>query len=359
MLSRPYRWLACLLVLHATSGHCSDGVSAGERLELARQKLAEQALRASARVDAISWVDSSGRLHEHQSMRQSLYLPAPLDKPSAPARDLLVEGSRSASASACGADVPASGLYPILSLSTRWSARLPVGVRDRLTQAVRLQWLGSDAVARPWRMFQAPGPYASTYDQMLLAPPSPDSDWRVELRLDVLPATSRSTERLQWRLALTHQHRLVAEQHALMDLPVQPQAWGLALWDEASWQRIEQQLHVWSELLNRQMACVRPQPQLEATFSGGWQLNMGRLSGLQVGDEWVLVDPAWLPDRALEPGAIGRMVVARVVRVDETRAELVTLAGDHRLPKPGWVAHPLNLKMAGIPPASGVQQARR
>ena len=160
MLSRPYRWLACLLVLHVTTGHCSDGVSAGERLELARQKLAEQALRASARVDAISWVDSTGRLHEHQSMRQSLHWPAPLDKPSGAARDLLLEGDRDAGA--CGADAPASGLYPILSLNTRWTTRLPVGVRDRLTQAVRLQWLGSDKVARPWRMFQAPGPYAST-----------------------------------------------------------------------------------------------------------------------------------------------------------------------------------------------------
>jgi len=357
MLSRPFRWLTCLLVLHAATGHCSDGISASERLELARQKLADQALRASARVDAISWVDSTGRLHEHQSMRQSLHLPGPLDKPSGAVRDLLLESSRSAGA--CGADVPASGLHPILSLNTRWSTRLPVGVRDRLTQAVRLQWLGSDDVARPWRMFMAPGAYASTYEQMLLAPTSPDSDWRVELRLDVLPATSLATERLQWRLALNHQHRLVAEQHVLMDLPVQPQAWGLALWTEASWQRIEQQLNIWTELLNRQMACVRPQPQLEAAISGGWQLNMGRLAGLQVGDEWVLVDPAWLPDRALEPGAIGRMVVARVVRVDETRAELITLAGDNRLPRPGWVAHPLNLKMAGTPPASGLQQARR
>jgi len=358
MLSRLSPWLACgLLALHAATGHCSDGISASERLELARQKLADQALRASARVDAISWVDSTGRLHEHQSMRQSLQWPGPLDKPAGAVRDLLLEDQRTATG--CAEAVAAPGLYTPLALTTRWPARLSASQRDRLSQSIRLQWLGSDDAARPWRMFQAPVAYASTYDQRLLAPPAPESDWRAEVRLEVLPATSLATERLQWRLAITQQNRLVAEQHVLMDLPVQPQAWGLALWTEASWQRIEQQLNIWTELLNRQMACVRPQPQLEAAISGGWQLNMGRLAGLQVGDEWVLVDPAWLPDRALEPGAIGRMVVARVVRVDETRAELITLAGDNRLPRPGWVAHPLNLKMAGTPPASGLQQARR
>ncbi len=357
MRARPFRWLVCLLVLHAATGQASEGVSASERLELARQKLAEQALRASARVDAISWIDSSGRLHEHQSLRQSLHWPGPLDAAQGAGRDLLLEGQRAPTG--CAADVPATGLYPTLALSTRWPTRLSASQRDRLTQTVRLQWLGNDDAARPWRMFQAATAYPSTYEQRLLAPPAPDSDWRAELRLESQPSVERGSERLQWRLSLLHHNKLVAQQHVLMDLPVLPQAWGPALWTEASWQAIEQQLSAWAELLNRQMACVRPQPQLEAGTSGGWQLNMGRLAGLQVGDEWVLVDPAWLPDRALEPGAIGKMVVARVVRVDDSRAELVTLAGDPRLPRPGWVAHPLNLKAAGLAPPPGLRQARR
>lgn len=357
MLSRPHRWLAFLLMFHVGVGHCSESISASERLELARQKLVDQTLRASARVDAISWVDSNGRLHEHQSMRQSVHWSAPLDKPSGAGRDLLLESTKNSTG--CATNLPASGLYPTLALSTRWPARLSGSLRHRLEHAIRLQWLRTDDAARPWRMFLAPATYANTYDQRLLAPPAPDSDWRAELRLEVLPSSSLSTERLQWRLALHHQQRLITEQYALMDLPVQPQAWGPALWTESSWQAIEQQLAVWTELLNREMACVRPQPQLEAGISGGWQLNMGRLAGLQVGDEWALVDPAWLPDRALEPGAIGNMVIARVVRVDDTRAELMTMAGDPRLPRPGWVAHPLNLKTAGAPPASGLQQARR
>lgn len=357
MLSRLCPWLICLLSLHAATGHCSDGISASERLEQARERLASQVLRGSARIDAISWIDSTGRLHEHQSMRQSLHWPAPLEKPSAAVRDLVQEGQRTASS--CPEGAAAAGLYTPMALSTRWSARLPANLRERLSQTVRLQWLGSDDAARPWRMFQAPTTYPSTYDQRLLAPPTPESEWRAEVRLDVLPPSSRFTERLQWRLALNRQQTLVAEQHVVMEVPVQPQPWGHSLWTEASWQMIEQQLTLWAELLDRQMACVRPQPRLEAGLSGSWQLNMGRLAGVRVGDEWVLVDPAWLPERALEPGAIGRMVVARVVRVDDARAELVTLAGDVRLPRPGWVAHPLNLTMSGTPPASGLQQARR
>lgn len=351
------RCLALFLVFHAITGHCNDGANASERLELARQKLVDQALRSSARVDAFSWIDSAGRLHEHQSMRQSFQWPAPLEKSGGGVRDLLLEGSRSESK--CGHDAAAPGIYPTLALSTRWPARLPAAQRERMEQAIRTHWLGMNDESRPWRMFPSPVRYASSYDQRLLAPAAPESDWRVELRLELQPAMDQTRERLVWRLALSHQHNLVAEQQVSMDLRVQPQPWEHALWTDSTWQTIEQQLMAWSDLLNSQMACVRPQPQLEAGVSGGWQLNTGRLAGLQVGDEWVLVDPAWLPERALEPGAIGRMVVARVVKVDDMHAELLTLAGDPRLPRPGWVAHPLNLKKAGTPPAPGLQQARR
>ncbi len=353
----PRYWLAFLLAFQAITGHCSDAPSASERLELARQQLADQAMRSSARVDAFSWIDGAGRLHEHQSMRQSFQWPAPLDKPAGRVRDLLLEGSRSAAS--CGPDAPVAGLYPTLALSTHWSARLPAAQRQRLEQAIHAQWLSTNDEARPWRMFRAPVRHASTYAQLLLAPAAADSDWRVDLQLDLQPVSDDGSERLVWRLALHHQHRLVAEQQVAMGLSVQPQSWGHALWTDHAWQAIDQQLVAWSELLDHQMACVRPQPRLEAGASGRWQLDIGRLAGVKVGDEWALVDPAWLPERALEPGALGKMVIARVVRVEDARAELVTMAGDVRLPRPGWVAHPLNLTQTGASARSGLQQARR
>lgn len=360
MRSRFRPWLLGLLLCSFAAVQASDSLSASDRLEQARQKLVDQVMQAGVRVDAISWLDASGRLHEHQSMRQSIDWLTPLDQPRQAVRDLLSENpGQGKPDAACLRTAVGPSLYATLGLSVHWPERLQAGTRERLEQAIRLQWMGSDDRGRNWRMFRAPVYFGSTYQQRLQAPPAHDSEWQVQLQLELLPAGAAADERLQLRLSLSHQRSLMTERQILMDLQTLPQAWGPAVWAEASWQRIEQQLTDWADLLDHQLACTRPQPRLEATPSGGWQLNMGRLAGMHVGDEWALIDPAWLPDRALEPGAIGKMVVARVVRLDDTSAEIMTVAGDVRQVRPGWSVQALNLRAGTSVPRQGLQQARR
>lgn len=337
------RLLAGLLSWQAAVALCADapGLSAQERLEQARLRLLEQAMQASTRIDALSWVDAGGRLQEHQSMRQSVQLPALQGAGSQlPVRDLVLEGARPRQD--CRSH-PHTALHPTLALRAQWPQRLPPAVHQRLQDSVRLHWLAEDG-QRPWRMFRASTPVASasTYERLLLTPPAHNSAWNVELRIEPLPMTEPDTARIAWRMAVMQHDNLLLEQRAELALPQRIQPWGAAEWTEAGWHSVNQLLEQWAQLLSQQFACVQPRPEVVAQEGRNWVLNMGSLAGLRVGDEWALVDPAWLPERTFEAGAIEQMVVARVSRVDAMRAELTLIAGEARLPRTGWVAQPMN-----------------
>jgi hypothetical protein len=100
-------------------------------------------------------------------------------------------------------------------------------------------------------------------------------------------------------------------------------------------------MQAWAQLLDQRLACEKVEPEIVAVESGQWVLNMGRLAGLRVGDEWALVNPAQLPERSMQPGAIDQMVVGRITQVQDLRAHISLVAGNARAPQPGWVARPL------------------
>ena len=346
MHARWRSWLTCsLLVLQATPALCGDTVSAQERLEQARQLLLEQALKASTRVESLSWIDAGGRLQEHQSMRQAVIWPALQGQPAQrqASRDLMRETP--ATQDGCPADVGPKNLHPTLALQTHWPDRLPAGIQERLNESLRLEWMGNDTGLRHWRMHSGaklPDNLGS-YERWLLSPPAQNSRMQAQLQLELLDSPTPQTQRLAWRFAVSQQDRLLHEQRTELELPVRRHSWGSTEWTAEAWQLVHQQLQQWTAVLDQQLACVRPQAEVVASTGKHWTLNMGRLAGMRVGDEWALVDPAWLPERSLESGAIAQMVVARVERLEDMRAELVLVAGEATLPRHGWVAHPLNL----------------
>lgn len=350
MLPRWRLLLTCgLLLWQAGQAWAGDAPppSAQERLEQARMQLLEQAMRASTRVDALSWVDAQGRLQEHQSLRQSVEL-APLAEPGSAhghsARDLVREPPTD-----CRAQRTATDLRATLALRTHWPSNLGPAVYTRLQDSVQGHWLG-EATQRPWRMFrsQQPPPDQSAYERLLLAPPAEHSPWRAELHLHTMPPLQANSTRMAWRLALMQNDRLLLDQRAELELPQRQQAWGAEEWTPQAWQAVDLLLDEWAQQLNRQFACVRPRAQVVAQEGGRWVLNMGSLAGLRMGDEWALVDPAWLPERTLEAGAIEHLVVARVVHLDSQRAELLMVAGNTPSARAGWIALPLNDPHAGL-----------
>ncbi len=362
MLRRCRPWLAAALLLAPLAPALAAEPappSAGARLEQAREQLLQQALQASTRVEAWSWIDSQGRLQEHQSMRQAVELPALQGAGSTlPARDLV--RAPAPTRQDCALPMGAAPLYPTLALRTVLPGRWPAAVRERLQETLQLRWLGEDA-QRPWRMFRATADLVglSPYERLLLSPPAERHPWRAELQLEPLPSERAERTRMAWRLVVLHQEQALLEQRAELTLALRAQPWGAPEWTEQAWQQVGELLAQWSQRLDQQFACVRPQPEVVAQEGQRWVLNMGRLAGLRLGDEWALIDPAWLPERTLEAGAIEQLVVARVVRLDAMRAELSLVAGEAGKPRTGWIAQPLHDPRAALSAALPSASARR
>ena len=123
--------------------------TAEQKLEAARQALAEQALRQSTRVEAVSWIDPQGRLQEFHAYRQASQVPALLTASGAPAQaiDLLRQ-----SASPSGHCQRVGVSHAPVALQIQWPNRLPQRTRERLNELITQTWLGSDA-PRSWRMY--------------------------------------------------------------------------------------------------------------------------------------------------------------------------------------------------------------
>jgi hypothetical protein len=73
----------------------------------------------------------------------------------------------------------------------------------------------------------------------------------------------------------------------------------------------------------------------------GWVLPVGTASGFRPGDRVLVMDRDRLPQRLVEPGALGQLAMAEVVQVHPNRVQLKQIAGP-ALPSQGhWVALPM------------------
>jgi len=345
--------------------------SAAERLEQAREQLLAQALQASTQVDVLSWIDPQGRLHEHPSMRQSVRVAA-LQAPwpsTAPAAAPAGQGQPRAQApavrdhvreSALGlapAEGPCTsapaGLRPTVALHTDYPLRMPPRLRERLHSDVQRLWLSASADA-PWRMFWtgsqwAPG--ANAYEQTLVGPAAHGSPWTARLQFDLQGADTGGQARLEMSLTLHSPQAPMLVLRSQLRLPQEAPHWGRAQWGEAGWEAVQERLLAWAAVLDAQLQCARMPATVQALGAGQWQLQVGELSGVRVGDEWVLVAGQWAQGRRLDPSALDGLVVARVGQVGPHQARLDQVAGPALAPsRPGhsWSAQPLVAPMAPV-----------
>jgi len=72
-----------------------------------------------------------------------------------------------------------------------------------------------------------------------------------------------------------------------------------------------------------------------------WILTVGERSGLKPGDRLLVVDRQSIPSRILESGALDRVGMVEVTRVNGKQTQLRHLAGPPLPPKGDWVATPL------------------
>jgi hypothetical protein len=70
-------------------------------------------------------------------------------------------------------------------------------------------------------------------------------------------------------------------------------------------------------------------------------MPVGTASGFRAGDRVLVMDRDRLPQRLVEPGALGQLAMAEVVQVLKDRVQLKQIAGPAMPSQGHWVALPI------------------
>ena len=369
----------------------AQGLSAEERLNAVRQSLLQAALEAPTQVVATSWIDGQGVLREMNSFRNGMqvrgvrivsYERDAQGQPSAalqwdkvaPAGEATDKAPEKSGASCAPASerfkhlVTLSWIPPMgLSVDERAmveSVRALVVERLRVNASNTGYWKVRDRLPEP----------AGVYARALLGEANPPTAWNATLKIAAVPPLSASapkpapepdnvasklnlapakgqvqpywdrTPRLSVRVELVLQEREASRpgfQRALQfDLVSDQTGFGAVQLSEATRLAIAPQINYMAESLGAALACRAFNPQVTLASGPQFQIDAGSASGIQVGDEWILVNAQQIPQRALDAGVIAETVLARVSSVSEGSAQLQWLAGPQKSVQPQWRAWP-------------------
>lgn len=189
---------------------------------------------------------------------------------------------------------------------------------------------------------------ASAYQQALFGTPASPSSARLRLTVAIAPAASTfatgaiptapaASPSLSAQLVFEDEtgRQLWREVRSLPDAPGESFAGAAAL------VALEQLLGQWQQALATVAPCDFPRFEARPSGASQWTLPVGRASGLQPGQRLFIADRVRIPERLLEPEALGQTVLAEVVSVSASEVALRQIAGPALPAGPRWVAWPL------------------
>jgi len=380
------------------AGHtlvAAQALSAEERLAAVRQSLLQAALETPTQVVATSWIDGQGVLREMNSFRNGMqvrgvrivsYERDAQGQPSAAVQwDKAVGSEDTADKSGKADKAPAtcsaaSERYKHL-VTLHWvpptglaaderamleSVRALVGARIRASAMAAGHWKVRDKLPEP----------EGAYARALLGEANPATGWTATLTATVVPPLTAQapakpapdpdliavknqallgggapvqvywdrSPRFSVRLELSLQERDAGRpsfQRTLhLDLLSEQSGYGPVQLSEATRNTINPHISYLADSLGAALACRAFNPQVTLVNGAQFQIDAGAASGIQVGDEWVLVNAQQIPQRSLDAGVIAQTVLARVSSVGEGSAQLQWLAGPQKAVQAQWRAWP-------------------
>lgn len=387
--------LALAVAVLAPGLAVAQALSAEERLAAVRQSLLQAALETPTQVLSTSWIDGQGVLREMNSFRNGMqvrgvrivsYERDALGQPSAAVQwDKAAGGDDAADKSgktdktpaACAPSserfkhlvtlswVPPSGL-PADERGMLESVRALVSARIRASATASGHWKVRDKLPEPEGAYArallgeanpATG-WTATLTATLVPPltaqapakPAPDPD-TIAVRNQALlgggapvPMYWDRSPRFSVRLEVSLQERDAGRpgfQRTLhLDLLSEQNGFGPVQLSEATRNAIGPQFAHLADAMGATLACRAFNPQVTLVNGNQFQIDAGAASGIQVGDEWVLVNAQQIPQRSLDAGVIAQTVLARVSSVGEGNAQLQWLAGPQKAVQAQWRAWP-------------------
>ena len=364
----------------------ADALSAEERLAAVRQSLLQAALEAPTKVVATSWIDEQGALREMNSFRNGMqvrgvrivsYERDANGQPNAAVQWDKVADPADKTPPVC--PPPSDRFKHLVTLQWDLPANLPADERwmlESLRTLVGERLRASASAAGQWRLRDRLPEPQGAYARALLGDANPAATWSATVRLTQVPPvvaqapskpstdpnavavrvpgwfSGSSSPQLYWdsaprlsvRLELVLQERDVIRpafaRTLHLDLLSEQVGFGPVQLSEATRIALGPQLTYLADSVGAVLACRAFNPQVTLADGTEFQIDAGAASGLQVGDEWVLVNGQQIPQRSLDAGVIAQTVLARVSSVSEGSARLQWLAGPQKAVQTQWRAWP-------------------
>jgi hypothetical protein len=345
------------------------------QLAAIRQAILDATLDRPTRVISSAWVDDKGALHESAHFHSEAQVRG--------VRVLsYVQGDEPVTQ--VSAEVLPWGWKPVGADQSckapprPW--RLPLGVQvvmpegfsgpqlfasQTLVDLAQQAWGQSMQASQRWRthsVAQAAPQADNAYMRALTGQTEERSGWMAEISLQPhAPAVARSwTERVGQRLSesappwrwtlsvrlgqkLSPTSRLVPQWQIEQIVSVDPMALSHSptAWAQHMQGLLQERIRQWVAQLDKQTECEPVQFHVRRQGSSSLELQAGFDSGLRPGDRVLLMDPAHVPARMLEPGLAQHLALAQVVKVGPHRTELQQLAGPALASQGAWMALPL------------------
>jgi hypothetical protein len=220
-----------------------------------------------------------------------------------------------------------------MQASQRWRTHNVAQVAPQLDNAYMRALTGQTEERSGWMAEislqpHAPAEARSWTDRLGLNPSAPPFRWTLSLRLgQKLSPASRLVP--QWQIEQIISVAPLALSHS-------PTAWAQQMQG-----LLQERMRQWVAQLDKQTECEPVQFHVRRQGTQSLELQAGFDSGLRPGDRVLLMDPAHVPARMLEPGLAQHLALAQVVKVGAHRTELQQLAGPALASHGPWMALPL------------------
>ena len=220
-----------------------------------------------------------------------------------------------------------------MQASQRWRTHNVAQVAPQLDNAYMRALTGQTEERSGWMAEislqpHAPAEARSWTDRLGLNPSAPPFRWTLSLRLgQKLSPASRLVP--QWQIEQIISVAPLALSHS-------PTAWAQQMQG-----LLQERMRQWVAQLDKQTECEPVQFHVRRQGTQSLELQAGFDSGLRPGDRVLLMDPAHVPARMLEPGVAQHLALAQVVKVGAHRTELQQLAGPALASHGPWMALPL------------------
>jgi hypothetical protein len=220
-----------------------------------------------------------------------------------------------------------------MQASQRWRTHNVAQVAPQLDNAYMRALTGQTEERSGWMAEislqpHAPAEARTWTDRLSLSPSAPPLRWTLSLRLgQKLSPASRLVP--QWQIEQIISVAPLALSHS-------PTAWAQQMQG-----LLQERMRQWVAQLDKQTECEPVQFHVRRQGTQSLELQAGFDSGLRPGDRVLLMDPAHVPARMLEPGVAQHLALAQVVKVGPHRTELQQLAGPALASHGAWMALPL------------------